>query len=77
MTHMSRWFQQRNVWQLFAIVWTAGAAGGVIESLVHDDGPLGTGTLKHLAFYWLFMGACVTVGSQLAGKARRPRERKP
>jgi hypothetical protein len=77
MTQMSRWFQQRSGWQLFAIVWTAGTACGVIESLVHDDGHLGTGTLKHLAFYWLFIGACVTVGVQLGKKARRRRDANP
>jgi hypothetical protein len=76
MTHMSRWFQQRSMWQVFAIVWTAGMACGVIESLVHDDGHLGTGTLKHLAFFWLFMGASVTVGIHL-GKSPETTRRRP
>jgi hypothetical protein len=76
MTYMSRWFQRRSVWQVFAIVWTAGMACGVIESLVHD-GNLGTGRLKYLAFFWLFMGASVTVGVQLGGKARRRRDTDP
>jgi hypothetical protein len=71
MTHMSRWFQRHSVWQVFAIVWTAGVACSVIGSLVHDDRHLGTGTFKYLAFFWLFMGASVTVGVQLGGKAQR------
>ena len=61
-----------GVWQLFAIVWTGIMACVVIESSVHDGGHLGTGTLKHLAFYSLFMAASVTVGVQLATTGQSP-----
>jgi hypothetical protein len=71
---MSRWFEQRSAWQLFAIVWTGIMACGVIEYVVHDHGHLGTGTLKHLAFYSVFMAASVTAGIQL-GKRNRARRR--
>ena len=67
---MSRWLDQRSVWQVFAIVWIAGIACCVIASSVYDDRHLGTGTLKHFAFYWLFMAACVTMGVRLGAKAR-------
>jgi hypothetical protein len=77
MTRMSRWFPQRRVWRFFAIVWTGIMACVVIESLVHDKGHLGAGTLKHLAFYSLFMAASVTVGVQLVRRDRETARRKP
>ena len=75
---MSRWFEQRRVWQLFAIVWTGIMAGGVIESAVHIE-HLGTGTVKHIAIFSLFMAASVTAGLLLArrDKARRRRDANP
>jgi len=71
--HMSRWFERRSIWQLFAIVWTGIMAGDVIETAVHDHGHLGTGTIKHLVIYSLFMAASVTVGLQLARRDRARR----
>lgn len=68
---MSRWLDRRSVWQVFAIVWIAGTACCVIASFVYDDGHLGTATLKHFAFYWIFMAASVTTGVRLGTKARR------
>jgi len=73
--HMSRWFDQRSAWQVFAIVWTGITASDVIALAVHDHGHLETGTLKHLALYSLFMAASVTVGLQLAKRDRAQRRR--
>jgi hypothetical protein len=75
---MSRWFEQRSVWQVFAIVWTGIMVGCVIASAVHD-GHLGTGTVKHIAIYSLFMAASVTAGVLLGRRdgVRRRRDANP